>query len=1382
MTELSYPSAAAPPEPESENDVYVLSASFAQGRLWFLHQLEPQSAAYNIDVALRMVGAFRIDALEAACVALVSRHEALRTTLAQEGSEPVQVVHPPKANFPIELVTLEQTPDDSREDRLRRLIADIGRRPFDLERGPLFRVTVVRLGAEEHVLVMSMHHAVSDGWSLGILLRELGALYAAALQTALERWGADALIDKAGLEALPIQYADYAEWQRDWMSGDEMQRQEDFWRGQLSGELPTLALPTDRPRPPVLGHDGATYRFHLSPEVSRGLNALARAENSTLYMTLLAVYGAFLHRYTGDHDFVVGSPIAGRTRSETEGLIGMFVNTLALRIDVSGDPTFRRLLARVRETMIGAYAHLEFPFEKLVYALQPSRDRSRTPIFQSMFDLQNWREPAGVTTVAFQNLRTSRVPSPATTAKFDLQMSFNEGDEGLRGVIIYPTDLFDEATIARMAEHFGMLAAAIVANPEAPVSRLGMLPSHERALVVDQWNRTDMPYDTTATLTALLAAQAARSPDAIALVHEGRELTYAELSSRSDCVAHRLGQLGVTSETCVGICLSRGMNLVIAILGVLKAGGAYVPLDPAYPKDRNEFVLEQTGATALITENAVAADFEQSAVRLLFIDALVARVNEEIVLPTVSPTDLAYIIYTSGSTGRPKGIAVEHGSAVALMAWSHATYSRGELAGVLFASSACFDMSVFEIFATLTCGGSLVIAENALALPDLPDANRVTLVNTVPSAITALLRLNAVPTSVCTVNLCGELAPTSLVAQLYALKTVKRVYDAYGPSEDTVYTTWALRHPQEPPTIGRPIANEQVYVLDEHREPVPIGVAGELYIAGAGVARGYHGRPDLTAERFVSNPFAIGATSARMFRTGDRGRWRRDGRLEFLGRLDHQVKIRGFRVEPGEVQACIEAVSGVRDAAVVVREDDIGEKRLIGYFDSKPGATVTSADVLTALRALLPAYMVPSALIPLNALPRTPSGKLDRRALPAPEFAREEGVRPHKAPRSSVEHELVQIWEQLLPGKQVSIYDDFFEVGGHSLLAVQMLSEVERMRGRRVPLAWLFESSTIETLAARLSAEAIAHKEPPLVVLQPEATGIPVAFVHGDVRGGGWYGRRLAPLAAPESPFYLLGTVGIDSELLPWTIEAMARIHLTELRKASPHGPYRIGGFCVGGIIAFEMALQLQAIGERVERLVIVDTAAVNVHMRPAHALLALVPGSDANDRMTRQARLMKQLRWYELRIRQVRRQPMGKRLEWVSSNVSRRWRRLFAARAADEDSDRPNHGQISHDTQTKQFASALRTQIAAGPGASVLLMQARAASVYFPGHFRGCIDLIWANDTPGVPKIDPTRGWRHYADSVRVHPILSTHLGLVTNDLPKLAEALRSVLDRVGE
>jgi thioesterase domain-containing protein len=513
-----------------------------------------------------------------------------------------------------------------------------------------------------------------------------------------------------------------------------------------------------------------------------------------------------------------------------------------------------------------------------------------------------------------------------------------------------------------------------------------------------------------------------------------------------------------------------------------------------------------------------------------------------------------------------------------------------------------------------------------------------------------------------------------------------------------------------------------------------------------------------------------------MYRTGDRARWRRDGKLEYLGRLDHQVKIRGFRIEPGEVQARIEAIPGVSDAAVIVRADAAGEQRLIGYFVVKDGKTVTTADVAAVLRAQLPAHMVPSALMPLDTMPLTPSGKLDRRALPAPEFIADDSAKPYKAPRSNVEHELVQIWEQLLPGKKISIYDDFFEIGGHSLLAVQMLAEVERMRGKRVPLAWLFESATVETLAARLSAQVQAEREPLLVVLHPSATGKPMSFVHGDVRGGGWYGRRLAPLAVPESPMYLLGTVGMDSELLPWTIEEMARIHVAELRKVQPHGPYRVGGFCIGGIIAFEMAVQLQAAGEKVERLVIVDSAAVNVHVRPAKVLLRLVPGGDANDRMTRQSVFITKLRWYELRIRQVRRQPLSKRLEWVSKNVSRRWRRMFESK--DETSPAQSHGDVAHDEQARELSSALRTQIAAGPGASVLLMQERAASVYFPGKFRGTIDLIWANEKPGVRKIDPTRGWGHHADKVRVHPILSTHLGLVTNDLPKMAEALKAVLE----
>ncbi|MEO5814769.1 MAG: amino acid adenylation domain-containing protein [Gemmatimonadaceae bacterium] len=1379
MTTVS-PQEADASSNEGEADVYVLPASFAQGRLWFLYQLEPDSAAYNIDVAVRLIGDLRVEALAAACVALVSRHEVLRSTLGQEGSEPVQVVHPAPLDFPIRLVDFAGQQPEQREGALRTLIADIGRAPFDLERGPLLRVTVARLGDQEHVLVPSMHHVVSDGWSLNVFMRELGALYTAALHAPAGRRDAGALIAHAALEPLPIQYADYALWQREWLSGEEMERQEAFWRGQLGGQLPTLELPTDRPRPPVQGYDGATYRFDLPLGVSRDLQALGRSDGATLFMTLLAAYGIFLRRYTGDEDFVVGTPIAGRTRSETEGLIGMFVNTLALRVDLTGEPTFREVLARVRHMLIDAYAHQEFPFDRLVHMLQPVRDRRRTPLFQTMFDLQNTRE-AGSQGGSFANLKSSRVPAPAITAKFDIQLSFTESDAGLRGVVIYSTDLFDEATIVRMAEHFRILVTAIAANPDAPVMRLPLLSLEERERVLLTWNDTAAPYDTEATMHSLVAGQAERTPDAVALIHESGDITYAEMDQRANRVAAALRAIGVSAEVRVGVCLPRTPDLVIALLGVLKAGGTYVPLDPAYPADRNAFMLEDSGAIAVITEQAFADDFVNGRTNVVLMSALAS--DGALPAPAVVATssNLAYLIYTSGSTGRPKGVAIEHRSAVALITWAHATFSREELAGVLFATSVCFDLSVFEMFVPLTCGGSIIIADNALALPEMADADRVTLVNTVPSAILALVRSNGIPDSVRTVNLAGELLVTSTVAQLYALGTVKRVYDLYGPSEDTTYSTWTLRHPHEPPNIGRPIANTQAYVLDPHGEPTPIGVPGELFLGGAGLARGYHDRPELTADRFIPNPFAATtAPDARMYRTGDRARWRRDGKLEYLGRLDHQVKIRGFRIEPGEVQARIEAIPGVSDAAVIVRTDTAGEPRLIGYFVVKAGAEVTTADVAAALRAQLPVHMVPAALMPLDAMPLTPSGKLDRRALPAPEIIGDDSAKPYKAPRSNVEHELVQIWEQLLPGRKISIYDDFFEIGGHSLLAVQMLAEVERMRGKRVPLAWLFESATVETLAARLSAQVQAEREPLLVVLHPSATGKPMAFVHGDVRGGGWYGRRLAPLAVPDSPMYLLGTVGMDSELLPWTIEEMARIHVAELRTVQPHGPYRVGGFCIGGIIAFEMAVQLQAAGARVERLVIVDSAAVNVHVRPAKGLLALVPGADGNERMTRQSVLITRLRWYELRIRQVRRQPMSKRMEWVSKNVSRRLRRLFER--TDATAEATSHGEVAHDDQARELASALRTQIAAGPGASVLLMQERAASVYFPGRFAGTIDLIWANDKPGVRKIDPTRGWGHHADNVHVHPILSTHLGLVTNDLPLMADALKAVLDRDGE
>jgi amino acid adenylation domain-containing protein len=1402
MTTVSDLTEQVPAPAYGEGDVYVLPASFAQSRLWFLQQLEPESAAYNIDVALRTFGALRLDALEAACVALVSRHESLRTTLVQEGSEPEQVVHPPPECFPIEFVDLEQTRVDEREATLRALIETIGRRPFDLERGPLLRMSVARVSADEHVLIPSMHHVISDGWSLGILLRELGALYGAAVQTTPDNWADASLIELAALEPLPIQYADYATWQREWLSSDDVQRQEAFWREQLHGPLPMLDLLTDRPRARTHGNEGATHRFHLSREVSAALHALASAEGATLYMALLAAYGVLLHRYTGDEDFVVGAPIAGRTRGETEGLIGMFVNTLALRVDVSGEPTFRQLLARVRETLVNAYAHQDFPFERLVQLLQPPRDRHRTPIFQTMCDLQNTRELSGEAAGTFGGLRTSRVATPATTAKTDLQVSFNEGDAGLRGVIIYPSALFDASTIARMAEHFQTLAGAIVGNPDVPVAQLSMLPPDERALVVDAWNDTATAYPRNATIDALFAEQAERRPNAIAVECDDARLTYAELDSFANWLAGQLAGMGVQPGDRVGLYVDRSLALVVGMLAILKAGAAYVPLDPAYPPDRLGFMLTDAGVDVVLGQRSLgsviatitsAAGTNGKKPRVLYLgdrgQAEGVKTHEDItVVSGGKPESSAYVMYTSGSTGRPKGVVVPHRAVVRLVRDTNYIRLSDDDVVLGFAPTA-FDASTLEVWGALLNGGRLVLAPpgmlNLSALGELVERSGVTTL-----WLTAALFQQVVDAGLDAYRgvkyllAGGDILPVPHVRRVLAELPDVKLINGYGPTENTTFTC-CYRVPRDWPAdaaipIGHPIANTRVYVLDRLGAPVPIGVPGELFAGGDGVALGYLDRAELTAERFVPDPFS-GREGDRLYRTGDRVRWRADGAIDFLGRVDDQVKLRGFRIEPDEVRACMLAIVGVRDAAVIVSADEAGNKHLIGYYVTQPSANVATTDVLNALRTQLPAHMVPSLVMPLDTLPMTPSGKVDRRALPAPEWNRAVDARPYKAPRSNVEHELVQIWEQLLPGRRIGLYDDFFEIGGHSLLALQMLAAVERMRGRRVPLAWLFESSTVERLAARLGEQVQAEREPLLVTLQPTAAGQPAAFVHGDVRGGGWYCRRLAPLAAPDSPFHLLGTVGIDGEVRPWTIEAMAKIHVAELRKAQPHGPYRLGGFCIGGIIAFEMAVQLQALGERVDRLVIVDSMPANSRVRSAKVLLPLVPGADDNDRMSRQSVLMTRLRWYELRIRQIRRQSMRHRLEWVGRNVSRRWRNLIGPRNAGAIPVRAEHGRVTHDDQTRALASALRTQIAAGPGAGVLLMQDRAASVYFPGHFRGTIDLIWANERPDVKRIDPMRGWDRHADDVRVYPILSTHIGLVTNDLPKLAEALKVVLDRDG-
>ncbi|HEX3131499.1 MAG TPA: amino acid adenylation domain-containing protein, partial [Thermoanaerobaculia bacterium] len=1021
---------AAPEPSEPGGGVFVFPASYAQRRLWFLDQLAPGGAVYNLPFAWRLRGLLDPLALEAALAGLVARHEPLRTTFAVEDGEPVQVVSPPgPGSFPfLPVADLAALPADRREGEARRLGRMEAERPFDLERGPLFRAALLRLGDGDHALLASFHHSIADGGSLAVFQSELALLYRVRV-TRLP----------ALLPALPIQYADFAAWQRDRIEGETGDRQLAWWRARLDGAPLVLELPF-RPRPPVPGRRGAWRSLEIPRPVSEAVREAGQREGATRFMTLLAAFEVLLHLCTGREDLLVGTPVSGRTLVETEGLIGLFVNTLVLRTDLAGAATFRELLARVRESALGAFANQDVPFERLVEELQPERSLAVNPLVQVTFSLQERASDRGLELDGLAVSPLEAGDRGEGTAKFDLALFAEDSPHGLRVRLDWDADLLDGTDALRLLESYGALLNGIAGDPWRPLWSLPVLSEAARHQLLVEWNDT-AAADSSLTLPERFAAQAARTPAAVALVHGEQALTYAELDARSNRLARRLRDRGVGPESRVGVALGRTPDLIVALLAVQKAGGAYVPLDPAHPGERLAMILEDAQAGILITEGSFELDDDPGPLP-----------------PLAAPGNLAYLIYTSGSTGRPKGVAIEHRSATALLDWAAGIWAAGET--VLASTSVTFDLSVFEIFLTLTRGGTLVLADNALALSGLPAREAVTLVNTVPSAIGALLRADGLPASVRTVNLAGEPLPRTLVDALYAVPTVESVYNLYGPSEDTTYSTWSRVAPGEEPAIGVPVAGTRAHVLDRWLRPLPIGVPGELYLAGAGLARGYLNRPGLTAAAFVPDPF--GEAGDRMYRTGDLVRRRVDGRLDFLGRIDHQVKVRGFRIELGEVESHLLACPGVREAVVLALGE--GAERSLAAF------LVGEGDLPSWLESRLPAYMVPASFVFLDALPLTPNGKVDRKALAGLAPGRPGGEAASEAPRTAAEELIAGIWQDVLGIGRVGVHDNFFALGGHSLLATQVVSRVREVFRADLPLRALFESPTVAGLAARVES------------------------------------------------------------------------------------------------------------------------------------------------------------------------------------------------------------------------------------------------------------------------------------------------------------------------
>ncbi|MBC8086229.1 MAG: amino acid adenylation domain-containing protein [Phycisphaerae bacterium] len=885
----------------------------AQELLWNLDQAVPEAVAYNVPRVLRIEGTVDIAALQKALNELVVRHEALRTRFVATASGPRQQPAGPTP-VPVEVLDMRGTPEADRESAVRRVVQEKTRHKFDLTSDLLMRATLIQRGDLGWTLVLVSHHIVCDEWSRDVTFREISQLYSAFSKG-----------ETPALPALPVQYADYAVWQREAMESGLLAPQLGYWREQLRA-LPALDLPTDRPRPAAPTFAGARARYRVSTDIADGLRKLSQEHNATLYMTLLATISTLLQRYSGQDDFAIGSPISTRRFVELEGLIGYFPNVVVLRSKFSDNPTFSELLRRTRDVTLGAFDNQDVPLERLALDLRDGSRGGYAPLVQVLFVLQS----ANPTPVEFPGATVVHEPSDFGTAKFDILFGVNEDADGLLITLEYRTDLFDAATIERLFGHLRTLMEGVIATPSLRVSELPLLDEQERSLLLDDWAGKTRPFRTDATMHGLVSEQAARTPNATAVACGSERLTYAELDSRAAALASYLQSLGVGPEKIVAVCVPRDLAMPVALLAVLKAGGAYVALDPAYPADRMAFMLNDAKALVVLTTARLAELLPvDTGARVVILDRDDVSSNTPL-SNEVNSANLGYLIYTSGSTGKPKGVAIAHRSAVALIAWARTVYTDDEIAAVLASTSLCFDLSIFELFVPLSLGGTVVVVENVLQLADAAAQYPVSLVNTVPSAIAELLRARSIPDCVRVVNLAGEPLSTALVNELYALPGITRVYDLYGPSEDTTYSTWSQRVANVPPTIGRPIDNTRAYVVDAHRQLTPVGVPGELYLAGEGLAREYLYRPELTAERFVVNPVAQPGFE-RAYRTGDRVRWRADGMLEFLGRIDHQVKIRGYRIELGEIESSLAKHPDVRDAAVIAHEDADGDKRLVAY-------------------------------------------------------------------------------------------------------------------------------------------------------------------------------------------------------------------------------------------------------------------------------------------------------------------------------------------------------------------------------------------------------------------------------------------------------------------
>jgi len=1154
----------------------TLPLSFPQQQLWIHAQLASDVALYREVLILERRGSLNRAALERSLQDIIQRHAALRTSFTVVDGSPAQVI---AENGRVGLPLLERNggADEQRKSDVLKIATEQARKTLALEEGPALRARLLRFPQENWVLIVTLHTLVADAWSLNIFARELSMLY--------EAYAAD---QPSPLTDLPIQYSDYMYWQRDFFE-EALERDLPYWWQRLAGIPPVLELPTDRPHPPVQQFRGASLNLSISQELSDSIKHLGERESVTPFVTLIAAFQTLLSRYTGQDDIVIGSLIPGR-EAWNEALIGLLAHTMVIRTDMTGDPTFRDLMGRVSEATRRDCEHPYAPFERIVSGLQITRDPSRNPLFQVLFSL--------VPSISLpeSGWQTAGLEIDEGTAKVDLELQLIEGPEGITGRFTYNTDLFDASTIARMAGHFQVLLQGIARNPDERLSKLPILTDSERHQLLVEWNDTRSQYPSDQCVHELFERQVVRRRNAPAVVFEDQALTYAELNRRSNQLAHYLRKLGIGPDALVGLCVERSLEMIVGLLGILKAGGAYVPLDPAYPPERLSFMLEDSEVEVLLTQNRLVASLPKVGGRVVCLDSGWQEIAEESIEnpeTLASPKNLAYVIYTSGSTGKPKGVQISHRAVVNFLTSMSQKPGLTDRDRLLAVTTLCFDIAGLEIYLPLSMGARLEIASREVAsdgsqLLSKLISSGATVLQATPASWRMLLEAGW-EGSPQLKSLCGGEAVSRKLANQLVQKTGS-LWNMYGPTETTIWSTTARIEMEDAPIpIGKPIANTQIYILDKLQQPVPIGIAGELHIGGDGLARGYLKRPELTAEKFIADPFSA-EPEARLYKTGDLVRYLPNGHIEFIGRIDHQIKIRGFRIELGEIEAVLRQHGSVNDTVVMVREDTPGDQRLVAYLVPTQESAAPADELRGFLKEKLPDYMVPSVFVVLSAMPLTPNGKVNRGALPAPgraDFAAKESF---VAPRNPVESQLVKIWESVLGVRPIGVANNFFDLGGYSLLAVRLMQRIEDDLHKKIPIATLFQAPTIEKLAGVIGHEGWSPAWSSLVPIQTGGSKPPFFCVHGAAATV----IRLYHLArhlGPDQPFYGIQARGLNGTFPCHTrVEDMAAHYIKEIRDVCPHGPYFLGGYSFGGMVALEMAQQLMSQGEGQSVVILFDT------------------------------------------------------------------------------------------------------------------------------------------------------------------------------------------------